>query len=866
MPQSRQLAAIMFTDIVGYTALMGEDERKAYELLKKNRWLQRTLIEEYGGRWIKELGDGVLASFSNVMDAVSCACLLIKGCSEIEGLQLRIGIHLGDVIFENNDVFGDSVNIASRIQALAPVGGIWISEPVHKNIINKKGINSTYVREENLKNVKEPVRIYEVDINSFHIEGSEEVEKKIDLPHPSIDTKGKKKNLNYRKVIAWGIPVIALGLLAAFMVPPILKKQTARKKLIPEIQKLVDDNFAMILPTKAFDLAKEAEKYIPNDSALIKVWPAIAQNFSFETIPAGADVYWKDYNDVTGTWKHIGKTPLKDIWFPRGFPRVKIEKSGFKTIYSPTIRTLKLDSIGTYPDDMVKVVGSKARMLIVGLEQHGGKDVGDFLIDKYEVTNKDFKRFVDADGYRDKKYWDYTFVSDHETSWEKMMGLFVDKTGRPGPATWEAGTYPDGKESHPVSGISWYEAMAYAKFAGKKIPSVYHWSLVANTLNTWGIIPKSNFNGIGTVPVGSLEGISNWGVYDIAGNVREWCINESNKKGQRFILGGGWNDPTYAFNDGYIQSVLDRSMGNGFRCMKELQGDSTMEKLVGKVEFAFRNYNDEKPVNDETLKVFLRQYYYDHSPLKPDVKMVADSGLWKIEKIDIDAAYNKERLTAYLYLPRNFSPPYQTVVFFPGSNAIYLKKFNYNQITTSFDHILKSGRSVLYPVLKGTFERGGELHSDLQEETKFYKDHVIYWVQDISRSLDYLETRKDIEHSKFGYYGFSWGSAMGGIVCAVETRFKTAVYHLGGLMMQKTFPEVDPLNFLSRVKIPVLILNGKNDTFFPHETSQLPMFKLLGTAEKDKKLILYEGGHVVPKSELIKESLMWFDKYLGPVK
>ena len=173
--------------------------------------------------------------------------------------------------------------------------------------------------------------------------------------------------------------------------------------------------------------------------------------------------------------------------------------------------------------------------------------------------------------------------------------------------------------------------------------------------------------------------------------MREWCINESNKKGQRFILGGGWNDPTYAFNDGYIQSVLDRSMGNGFRCMKELQGDSTMEKLVGKVEFAFRNYNDEKPVNDETLKVFLRQYYYDHSPLKPDVKMVADSGLWKIEKIDIDAAYNKERLTAYLYLPRNFSPPYQTVVFFPGSNAIYLKKFNYNQITTSFDHILKTG-------------------------------------------------------------------------------------------------------------------------------------------------------------------------------
>ena len=140
------------------------------------------------------------------------------------------------------------------------------------------------------------------------------------------------------------------------------------------------------------------------------------------------------------------------------------------------------------------------------------------------------------------------------------------------------------------------------------------------------------------------------------------------------------------------------------------------------------------------------------------------------------------------------------------------------------------------------------------------------WVQDISRSLDYLETRSDIVHDKFGYYGVSWGSAMAPVVCAVEKRFKAAVLHVGGLMMQKTFPEVDPLNFLPRVQIPVLMLNGKNDTFFPVETSQKPMFKLLGTPEKDKKMILYEGGHLVPRSELIKESLAWFDKYLGAVK
>lgn len=165
MSQSRQLAAIMFTDIVGYTALMGDDERKAFELLNKNRLLQKPLIEEYGGKWIKELGDGVLATFSTVTDAVNCACSIINGCKPINGLRLRIGIHHAEVVFENDDVFGDGVNIASRLQSLAPIGGISISEAVRNNVANRKEIKTRFISEETLKHVKEPVRIYEVIID-----------------------------------------------------------------------------------------------------------------------------------------------------------------------------------------------------------------------------------------------------------------------------------------------------------------------------------------------------------------------------------------------------------------------------------------------------------------------------------------------------------------------------------------------------------------------------------------------------------------------------------------------------------------------------------------------------------------------------
>ncbi len=162
MPRSHQLAAIMFTDVVGYTTLMGSDEEKAFDLLTKNRDIQKPLIEEFHGRWIKELGDGVLASFSNVTEAVLCAGRIQKAAEAINELQLRIGIHLGDVVFENNDIFGDGVNIAARLMTQARAGAICVSESVQSNVSNKKGITINFLREEMLKNVKAPIRIYEV--------------------------------------------------------------------------------------------------------------------------------------------------------------------------------------------------------------------------------------------------------------------------------------------------------------------------------------------------------------------------------------------------------------------------------------------------------------------------------------------------------------------------------------------------------------------------------------------------------------------------------------------------------------------------------------------------------------------------------
>ena len=162
MTQSRQLVAIMFTDIVGYTVLMGHDEDRAFQILKKNRELQRAVIERNHGRWIKELGDGQMATFKTAYEGVMAAIQIQQACKAENDFQLRIGIHLGEVVFENGDVFGDGVNIASRIQAVADPASIFISESVYQNIANKKEITTRFIRKESLKNVKMPVAIYEV--------------------------------------------------------------------------------------------------------------------------------------------------------------------------------------------------------------------------------------------------------------------------------------------------------------------------------------------------------------------------------------------------------------------------------------------------------------------------------------------------------------------------------------------------------------------------------------------------------------------------------------------------------------------------------------------------------------------------------
>jgi adenylate cyclase len=157
---ARELAAIMFSDVVGYTSIMGRDEQHALRALDAHRELLRSLLPKFNGRMAGEIGDGTLTSFHSAIDAVNCAREVQASLQDQPELKVRIGIHLGDVVFSNNTVLGDGVNVASRIHALAPPGGICVSSNVYDEIRNKPGARVKDLGEQRLKNVSRPIRVY----------------------------------------------------------------------------------------------------------------------------------------------------------------------------------------------------------------------------------------------------------------------------------------------------------------------------------------------------------------------------------------------------------------------------------------------------------------------------------------------------------------------------------------------------------------------------------------------------------------------------------------------------------------------------------------------------------------------------------
>ena len=672
---------------------------------------------------------------------------------------------------------------------------------------------------------------------------------------------------------------VALGGMAWFQRTS--KIRWARETALPQIAQLGErDNYYA-----AFALAQAAAPYLSGDRELQRQLAAVSRTINIESTPSGADVSYRPYGGKAQPWVTLGRTPIRGLSIPRNLLEWRIEKAGYVPVedvgllpryitllrLSPDVpHAYVLDTLEARPRGMVRASPRGLQLLnIAGLEHIAPFELEDFWIDRYEVTNRDFKAFVDAGGYGNERYWQQPFVKDGNiVPWKAAMSAFRDTTGRNGPATWEFGSYPEGKDDFPVGGVSWYEAAAYAEFAGKRLPTIFHWSVAADRRATSGVLlARGRFHSDGSVPVGHSEAVSRYGTQDLAGNVKEWCWNEAGGA-RRYTLGGGWSDPAYFFNDADARSPWDRAPALGFRCVKLTPGHETLAAgLTAPVLFIFRDFGLERPVSDEVFRAFRGVYSYDHGDVAPVVKAVDDSARdWRHEVVEINTAYG-ERMAVHLLLPKGVAPPYQTLVYFPGIGALH-DRSSQNGVSRMLDvdgYVIRSGRAVVYPIYKATHERESELTSDFPATTTLFRDHVVMWSKDLQRTVDYLQTRRDVRHDKIGYLGRSWGAAMGTIMVATEPRLKLAIFDVGGFYAQHARPEVEAINFAPRVVVPSLMLNGRYDFFFPMDSSQRPMFQLIGVPEPHKRWVVYDTSHTLPRQEMIAETLTWLDRYFGRI-
>ncbi|MSR20223.1 MAG: hypothetical protein EXR91_04495 [Gemmatimonadetes bacterium] len=662
------------------------------------------------------------------------------------------------------------------------------------------------------------------------------------------------------------------------------RERWAREEALPQMLALIaNDDYAAALA-----LAEQVEAVLPNDPALADAIAQASVTAPIVTDPPGADVYVRSYDDRAADWRLVGRSPIEAERLPRrSAVEIRVEKEGFDPVevasgvpgffFRPTgAPPITLRPSGAVPPEMVFVPGGDFPVRITGFNTLLRAHLDAFLIDRYEVTNAEYKEFVDAGGYSDPRYWEgLDFVRDgRRLSWEEAAVLLVDQTGRPGPSTWEFGTFPPQQEAYPVSGVSWYEAVAYNRFREKSLPTIYHWARAAIEPDgvqvfVTHLLAQANFNGEGPLPVVESRAMGPYGTYDTAGNVKEWAWNASGD--HRWLLGGAWDDEQRMYSVRFTSPTFDRSSRHGFRGVRYVEGEPN-DSLAAPVESFSRDYNAARPVSEAVYQAYRRPLLYVPGELDAREESVDDTlEEYRRIKVTLDAGYVNERMAIYLFLPKGGAPPYQAAVFFPGLDAFMNRSTGEPYPTVpseSLGAVVSSGRAVIIPTWSGSMDRWDDFDSQSGEQSKrSLRTKMAEWTEDLGRTIDYLESRDDIDAERIFYFGVSFGSSTSLPLLDLESRLRAALLLLPGYTYRQVPPEMDAVNYAPHITMPVLMIGGRDDYVFPVEIAQRPLFEQLGTPAADKRHLLYPMGHgPIPRGQFLRDVLPWLDQYLGPVR
>lgn len=687
-------------------------------------------------------------------------------------------------------------------------------------------------------------------------------------------------------LVAAGLAAVIL--LAGLVAVPAWRdaREARARALLPEIERLA----AAGAYADAYALARRAERALGEAPALTRLWPLVADTLTVRTDPPGARVtvmrFDPEHAGAAGP-AVLGETPLVDVPVARGSYHLRIEREGFapveriaaRALFDPVIRVDQpLVAADRVPAGMVFVPGAPYQLRGWRQPTAAAVDLEAYAIDRYEVSNRGYKAFVDAGGYRNEAYWQHPFVRDGERlSWAAAMALLTDRTGLPGPRGWSSQTFPEGAGDLPVTGVTWYEAAAYAAWAGKRLPTLFEWQRAArpDTLHPYGVMMpwgfqlpaepvagRARFDAEGPAAVDRYPfGVSPHGAYNMAGNVKEWTLNRADDG--YATAGGSWREPVYAF--GYVGAFpgFYSSPTLGFRCARSADGMPLAADAPATQPLRTApeppTYT---PVPRARFESFLSHYRYDPQPLGVRLIDVQERPDWTRETI-VFAGANGDSIRAHLYLPTRAAPPYQTLVYAPPYPVYAGWQRMADNVEQMLAPHLTAGRAIL-AVVPASYR--ARLGPDLARPwtSVRYRNLATARAIELQRGVDYLATRDDIDLDRLAHLSLS-ASDEKLIYPAVDDRYRAVVLIAAGLRPRdvEKLPEVNPVNFVPYLDAPVLVLHGRYDEIDPLEHNTQPLMALL---PEPKRLAVVDAGHVPPMEQRVPIINAWLDETLGPVR
>jgi hypothetical protein len=637
---------------------------------------------------------------------------------------------------------------------------------------------------------------------------------------------------------------------------------------------------------EAHALALEVRRVLPDEARLAELWPIVTDVITVRSDPDGAVVYATNAAsmDESGGRERVrlGTTPIEAVVVPRGNYLVEVEKTGFATarrvvssalarvensVWQPAVPGRRVALREVEPGRPVLLLDVPApitiSMRLIPIErQHAGMvfvpggdyelvgarrpsrervTLDDYFIDRFEVSNRDYLPFVEA--------------------------------GAAAPRAWPNGRPSQDQLDHPVTGVTWNEAAAYAAFRGASLPTVFQWQKAARNgavaraigyVMPWGLVAdadtirgRANFLGAGTVPVDRFPfGASPYGAEQMAGNVSEWGLN---RRGElRTILGGSFQDPPYLFSWIGAFPAAFASPAIGFRTVR-LAGPSTGDQGAGDFAESAERPREE-PVAAAAYAALLSHYRYDDTPLDARVEAIQDAPDWTREKISF-ASPQGDRALAYLYLPKRGAGP-RSVLHYMPSDAVQYGLQVPDEVEVLMAPFIRDGRAVFAVVGVGFSERRFPPgFSPPARASVAYRALAVARTIDLRRGIEYLESRPEIDMARLAAFATSsYSNEL--IVLAVESRYRAIVLLSAGLPLTEgtAAAEANAINFLPRITAPTLVMAGRYDETLSLATEVEPLYQLL---RAPKHFEVIDGGHIPPLALWLPVARTWLEKAIG---